>query len=478
MQPFKSVSYASVQPGTRLIVLGAVHGNETCGTQAIERVVSEVDAGTLRLAAGQLTLVPVANPLAYAEHRRAGDRNLNRKLLPTATPTEYEDHVANWLCPLLAAHEVLLDLHSFHSSGAPFVMVGPTDNDGPLEPFAQATREEALAERLGVGRAVEGWLDTYAAGVARRRELAALFPEAMLDLDPRYGIGTTEYMRSTGGCALTLECGQHDDPQAPAVAYRAIVAALAHLRLIDAPDPPPAPRLEGLRLCEVIDRLHPQDRFAQAWRSFDPVAEGQAIGIRHDGSAVVAPFDGSIVFPNVAAEPGHEWFYLAKPSPRLTRDVLPERLARFIARHRVALQVVNTGEAAPTADIAARILGVPVSDIVKTMVLTDGARIVAAIVAGDRRLDRKKVAQAIGSGALRFASAPEVVEHTGYPPGGVAPFGFAEPVTVVVDESLSRSRGREVVAGGGRPELLLRISVAELVEHAGAVVAPIAQDDK
>jgi Cys-tRNA(Pro) deacylase len=478
MQPFKAVSYASVQPGTRLIVLGAVHGNETCGTQAIARVVSEIDAGTLRLAAGQLTLVPVANPLAYTEHRRAGDRNLNRQLAPTATPNTYEDHVANWLCPLLAAHEVLLDLHSFQSPGTPFVMVGPADNDGPLEPFTQATREEALAVRLGVDRAVDGWLDTYAVGVARRRELAAAFPEATLDLDPRYGVGTTEYMRSTGGYALTLECGQHTDPEAPAVAYRAIVNTLAHLRLIDATDPPRVPRLEGLRLCEVIDRLHPHDTFAQAWRSFDPVAKGQAIGTRHGGSAVVAPFDGYVVFPNAAAEPGHEWFYLAKPNSRLTRDVLPEHLAEFIARNRIDVEVVNTEEAAATAGDVARILGVHVSDIVKTMVLTDGARYVASIVPGDKRLDRKKVARAIGSGSLRFASAREVVEYTGYPPGGVAPFGFATPVTVVVDESLSRGPGREVVAGGGRPELLVRISVVDLIQHTQALVAPIAQDDE
>ena len=217
MQPFKSVSYAGQNPGPRLIVLGAVHGNETCGTRAIERVIGELDAGTLRLASGHLTLVPVSNPLAYAEHRRAGDRNLNRKLAPTAAPQDFEDHVANWLCPLLAAHEVLLDLHSFHSPGAPFVMVGPTDNDGSLEPFRQARREEALAVRLSVGRAVDGWLGTYAVGVARRRALAATFPDATLDLDPRYGIGTTEFMRSVGGCALTLECGQHDDFEAPAV---------------------------------------------------------------------------------------------------------------------------------------------------------------------------------------------------------------------------------------------------------------------
>ena len=319
MLPFKSISYTSPHPGTRLIVLGAVHGNETCGTRAIERVTKEIDAGLLHLVAGQLTLVPVTNPLAYAEHRRAGDRNLNRKLAPTDTPRENEDHVTNWLCPLLAGHEVLLDLHSFHSAGAPFVFLGPPDNDGPLEPFAQAGREEALALRLGVDRVVDGWLDTYAVGVARRRELAAARADAALDLDPRYGIGTTEYMRSVGGCALTLECGQHDDPEAPEVAYRAIAHTLAHLRLIDAPDPPPMPQVESLRLCEVVDKLHEGDAFEQPWKSFDAVTAGQRIGNRQGGGGVFAPFAGYVVFPNASAAAGQEWFYLAKANDRLIR---------------------------------------------------------------------------------------------------------------------------------------------------------------
>ena len=317
MQPFKSVTYAGVRPGARLVVLGAVHGNETCGTRAIERVIGELDAGTLQVAAGRVTLVPVTNALAYENHRRAGDRNLNRKLAPTDTPRDFEDHVANWICPVLAAHEVLLDLHSFTSPGTPFVFMGPSDNDGALEPFAQAAREEALAVRLGVGRAVDGWLGTYAAGVARRCEIAAAFPEATLDLDPRYGIGTTEFMRGAGGCAVTLECGQHDDAEAPGLAYRAILATLAHLRLVDAPDPPPAP-VECLSLCEVIDKLHPGDAFVRTWRSFDAVAEGQPIATRHDGSTIVAPFDGYVVFPNPGAEAGHEWFYLARTSARLS----------------------------------------------------------------------------------------------------------------------------------------------------------------
>src|SRR5947199_376115 len=149
MQPFKSISYAAVEPGTRLLVLGAVHGDEVCGTRAIERVTAEIDAGTLRLRAGRVTFVPVTNPLAYAKRRRA---------------------------------------------------------------------------------------------------VAATLPDAHLDLDPAYGIGTTEYMRALGGWALTLECGRHDDPGAPDVAYRAIVRTLAHLGLSDAPDPEPAAAMETLRL--------------------------------------------------------------------------------------------------------------------------------------------------------------------------------------------------------------------------------------
>jgi predicted deacylase len=164
---FQSVSFTGLAPGARLIVLGAVHGNETCGTRAIRRVIAEIESGQLGIVAGRVTFVPVANPLAYVRGQRMGDRNLNRNLVPTDTPVEFEDRVANWLCPLLAQHDALLDLHSFHTAGEPFVMLGPEDNKGTLEPFARAAEETALALSLGVHRFVDGWLDTYAAGVAR-----------------------------------------------------------------------------------------------------------------------------------------------------------------------------------------------------------------------------------------------------------------------------------------------------------------------
>ena len=310
---FQSICFSGLAPGAHLIVLGAVHGNETCGTIAIRRVIREIESGKLGIAAGSVTFVPVTNPLAYARHQRMGDRNLNRNLVPTEEPVEFEDRIANWLCPLLAQHDALLDLHSFHTAGEPFVMLGPEDNSGTLEPFARAAEETALALRLGVHRFVDGWLDTYAAGVARRLAAGA----SARDADVHYGVGTTEYMRNQGGIALTLECGQHEDPAAPDVAYRAIHNTLAHLGLSAEPAPASVDAVEALRLYQVIDRAHDTDRFVSDWASFDAVSAGEVIGIRQDGKPVVADCDGYIVFPNPNAQPGQEWFYLARSSTRV-----------------------------------------------------------------------------------------------------------------------------------------------------------------
>jgi predicted deacylase len=313
---FHSVSYTGLAPGPRVIILGAVHGNETCGTKAIHRVIEQINYHRLHIQSGSVTFVPVTNPLAYARGQRMGDRNLNRNLYPNASPSDFEDHIANWLCPLLAQHDVLLDLHSFHTQGQPFVMVGPDNNQGDVEPFSHSDEEKALARHLGVKRFVDGWLDTYAKGVARRvRDAHKSTMSNLLNTDARYGVGTTEYMRTVGGYGLTLECGQHNDPDAPEVGYRAILNTLAFLKIIDMPVPPPITNGESLHLCEVIDKIDDNDTFSREWASFDRFAAGDVIGTRHDGTKITAAHDGFIVFPNPNAVTGQEWFYLAKANP-------------------------------------------------------------------------------------------------------------------------------------------------------------------
>ncbi len=324
MRPFAATTYSAVSPGKRVLILGAVHGNEVAGTHGIRRVIDEIESGALEVTNGTVTFVPITNPMAYAMKRRIGDRNLNRNLQPTANgvaPTEFEDHITNWLCPLMAAHEVLLDLHSFQAEGQAFVMVGPESNAGELEPTIHGDTERDWALRLGVNRAVDGWLSTYAVGVEERRARAAkLSPTAVdrHDLDAKYGVGTTEYMRSTGGIALTLECGQHEDPNGREVAYRAIRNTLAYYGLTSDPIPPLAVGAEGLHIAQVIDKFDKADEFSRAWKSFDPLKAGDVIGTRANGEIVRAPKDGCILFPNAMADADHEWFYLTEATTRFS----------------------------------------------------------------------------------------------------------------------------------------------------------------
>ena len=308
---FHCSQFTALEAGPKVLITGAVHGDETCGTGAIRRIIAELAEGQLVLQRGQVSLVPVTNPKAYANGTRFGDRNLNRLLQPVEHVKEFEDQVANWLCPLMAQHEILLDLHSFRDAGQAFAMMGPENNDGPIEAFKYAREEEAFALCLGVQRYVDGWLSTYSSWLSRHGK----------DDDWKFGVGTTEYMRSIGGYALTLECGSHRDPHSPEVAYRAIRNALHHFGMLPyehATDLQHArAQAEMLSLYHVVDRLDENDQFSQDWRSFDALKSGDLIGTRADGAEVRAEVDGYIVFPDTHAAVGSEWFYLARRTERL-----------------------------------------------------------------------------------------------------------------------------------------------------------------
>lgn len=306
--------FAALEPGPRLLVLGAVHGNETCGTRAMQRLLAELESGALQITRGLLTLVPVTNPLAYQKKQRQGDRNLNRNMRVNPAPSNFEDRIANVLCPWIAEHEVVLDLHSFHTGGVPFAMLGPEDNRGDIEPFTHAAAEQRMAAHLGTTRIVEGWMATYARGVERRRQEGKVSAPDLLDRG--YGVGTTEFCRTVGAYGITLECGQHEDPRAPEVAYHAIRQTLALLGMAEIALQPPQEDIEIIRLRDVIDMEHPGDRFIREWASFDRVARGEVIGHRQGGAAVTAPDDGYIVFPNPKALAGNEWFYFGVKSDR------------------------------------------------------------------------------------------------------------------------------------------------------------------
>jgi prolyl-tRNA editing enzyme YbaK/EbsC (Cys-tRNA(Pro) deacylase) len=87
-----------------------------------------------------------------------------------------------------------------------------------------------------------------------------------------------------------------------------------------------------------------------------------------------------------------------------------------------------------TAAEAADAVGCELGQIVKSVVLMDGAdQPLLVLCAGDRRID----VEALGDGA-RMARGSEVKGATGYAIGGVPPLGHDAPITTLVDRSLER----------------------------------------
>lgn len=128
-------------------------------------------------------------------------------------------------------------------------------------------------------------------------------------------------------------------------------------------------------------------------------------------------------------------------------------------------------EGTRTADDAARAIGCTVGQIVKSLVFVlDGAPVVA-LVSGVNRLDEHRLASALGGDAVARADAATVRDTTGYPIGGVPPFGHATPLATAVDEDLL---GYDVVwAAAGTPRDVFAVAPADLVRVTGGTVAPL-----
>ena len=107
-------------------------------------------------------------------------------------------------------------------------------------------------------------------------------------------------------------------------------------------------------------------------------------------------------------------------------------------------------EGTKTARDAAAAVGCELSQIVKTLVVVADGAFVLALIPGDERLDEASVAAAVPAEHVRIATAPEVVQATGFDPGGVAPFPQQQVALALIDRSLFRHAVVWIGAGTGR----------------------------
>lgn len=285
-------SYEAENKGPHLLVLGAIHGDEQCGTYALTRLKFELDNGISELCAGKLTLAPACNPVAYKANKRFVEKNLNRIISPQAKGDTFEHTYARQVIKLIHEADYVLDLHSYDSGGLPFVFL-----DYPT----QANFDFVGA--LGIRHCVTGWPEMF---------------ENSADLSEG---DTLTYAFSQGKVGCVVECGLHNDPASILIADKCIRNTLSYLQIMGSQKSDIADVCMEFHQAKSIVVKERDGHFSKAWKHLDAIRKDECLAIYSDGGKVISPFDGVVLLPNEKKMSGEEWFYLgekvSKPALRL-----------------------------------------------------------------------------------------------------------------------------------------------------------------
>jgi Cys-tRNA(Pro)/Cys-tRNA(Cys) deacylase len=128
-----------------------------------------------------------------------------------------------------------------------------------------------------------------------------------------------------------------------------------------------------------------------------------------------------------------------------------------------------------TAITVAKKINMPIEQVFKTLLTTDGAGShFFAVIPGDAELNFKKLARAAGVRKTEMVSLKEVQPLTGYIRGGVTVFGAKKPYPAFTDEAIELFDEISVSAGVRGTQLIL--SPADYLRAAGAKVADLTKD--
>ena len=154
-------------------------------------------------------------------------------------------------------------------------------------------------------------------------------------------------------------------------------------------------------------------------------------------------------------------------------DLHPNTLRVIEAAREAGLEITTRRfpEGTKTAADAAAAIGVVVGQIVKSLVFGVDNEIVMALVSGSNQLDEKKLAAAAGGSKCSRVDADAVRAATGYPIGGVPPFGHSTQLRVFVDPDLLQYD--EVWAAAGTWNDNFGAAPADIVRVSGGVVTDL-----
>ncbi|HEY7779981.1 MAG TPA: aminoacyl-tRNA deacylase [Ktedonobacterales bacterium] len=141
---------------------------------------------------------------------------------------------------------------------------------------------------------------------------------------------------------------------------------------------------------------------------------------------------------------------------------------RALDAHKVPYDTFTYASTIHSANEVAGLLGVPASEVYKTLVLVTGdARHLLVVVPGDSEVDLRLLSHALGVKSVQMAPQREAERLTGLLVGGISPLALlGRPFEVYVD---ARAADLEYLyINGGQRGVNIHLRVADLLAITGA----------
>jgi prolyl-tRNA editing enzyme YbaK/EbsC (Cys-tRNA(Pro) deacylase) len=129
------------------------------------------------------------------------------------------------------------------------------------------------------------------------------------------------------------------------------------------------------------------------------------------------------------------------------------KFQKYLDEKNLDITILNSLQKTHTAQQAADVHNVSVKNIVKSILVKIDNEFVLFLVPGDRRIDLKMK-------RARIAKPQEVKNITGYPVGGVPPFGHKKKIKTYIEEGFEKNE--KLLAAAGSPNSVFKISLRKM----------------
>jgi Cys-tRNA(Pro) deacylase len=148
----------------------------------------------------------------------------------------------------------------------------------------------------------------------------------------------------------------------------------------------------------------------------------------------------------------------------------PEDLKAYMAQQHIAGEIVHLDVPTLTVETAAAAIGTKPEQIVKSLLFRVRDGFALAVTCGTLPVEKRVLAWHYGVGRKKvdLADAETVQAVTGYPVGGVPPFGHRQSIPTFLD--LRVLNHKEVFAGGGGGSSLVRLNSEDILKFTRAEV--------